>query len=65
MKLLFEWLFVAFLEVARGLPAQKKEKETQSISIFHQGRHWGCVLVLSFLFTHLPEWLGKWLGSVM
>lgn len=64
MKLLFEWLFVAFLEVAqKGLPAQKKKN--QSISILQPGSHWECVLVLSFLFTHLPKRLGRWLGSVM
>lgn len=54
------WPFSRWLVVCQP----KKEKERQSISIFHQGRHWGCVPVLSFLFTHLPEWLGKRLGRV-
>lgn len=63
-KLLFEWLFLALLEVPReGLPGQKKK--TQSISILHPRSHWGCVPVLSVLFTCLPEQLGRWLGSVV
>lgn len=65
MKLLFEWLFVALLEVAwEGLPARKKKRKLRAFPSLHQASRWGCVLVLSFLLTHLPERLGRWLGLV-
>lgn len=39
MKLLFQWLFVARLKVAReGLPTPKKEQRAQNISCFVAGR---------------------------
>lgn len=41
MKLLFEWLFVAFLEVARGLPAQKKRKGNSEHFHFPSGQALG------------------------
>lgn len=51
MKLLFEWLFVAFLEVARGLPAQKKRKGNSEHFHFPSGQALG-MLAGAFIFVY-------------
>lgn len=52
MKLVFEQIFVACLKAAQeGLPTQKKNKKLRTLPSWYQGSHWGCVPVLSFLFS--------------
>lgn len=60
MKLFFKQIFVARLKAAReGLPTQKKNGKLRTFPSSYQGSHWGCAPVLSFLFLHLPRWLGR------
>lgn len=68
MKLLFEWLFVAFLEVARGLPTQKKKKKGKAEHFHFPSRQalGMCAGAFIFFVYALARVVGEmsWIGYV-